>query len=114
MSNLSGHVELRNAIAHFSNFSFVVPGASAEMQGTYHLQTRAVDLHGTMKSNAELSKMNSGFKSVLLKPFDLFFKKKHAGAVVPVHLIGTYDDPHPGVDIPSKKSSPPNHSSTAN
>jgi hypothetical protein len=114
VSNLSGHVELRDAIAHFSNFSFVVPGASAEMQGTYHLQTRAVDLHGTMKSNAELSKMNSGLKSVLLKPFDFFFKKKHAGAVVPVHLIGTYDDPRPGVDIPSKKSSSPNQPSTAN
>jgi len=104
ISNLSGHVELRDAIATFSNFSFVVPGASAQMHGTYHLQSRAVDLHGTLKSDAELSKMSSGLKSVLLKPFDVFFKKRHAGAVVPVHLIGTYDDPQPGVDIASKKS----------
>jgi hypothetical protein len=104
ISGLSGHVELRDAIATFSNFSFVVPGASAQMHGTYHLQSRAVDLHGTLKSDAELSKMSSGFKSVLLKPFDVFFKKKHAGAVIPVHLIGTYDDPQPGVDIVSKKS----------
>ena len=104
ISDLSGHVELRDAIATFSNFSFVVPGASAQMHGTYHLQSRAVDLHGTLRSDAELSKMSSGFKSVLLKPFDVFFKKRHAGAVVPVHLIGTYDDPQPGVDIVSKKS----------
>jgi|SRR5882724_54708 len=104
ISDLSGLVELRDAIATFSNFSFVVTGASARMHGTYHLQSRAVDLHGTLKSDAELSKMSSGFKSVLLKPFDVFFKKRHAGAVVPVHLIGTYDDPQPGVDIVSKKS----------
>jgi hypothetical protein len=45
------------------------------MHGTYRLQSRAVDLHGTPKSDAELSKTSSGFKSVWLKPFDVFFKK---------------------------------------
>ena len=44
------------------------------------------------------------FKSVLLKPFNILFKKKHAGAVVPVHLIGTYQDPHAGLDLPVKAS----------
>jgi hypothetical protein len=110
ISKLSGHVDLRNAVATFSNFAFVVPGASAQMHGTYHLEKRTVDLHGTLRSEAELSEMSSGFKSVLLKPFDALFKKKHAGAVVPVHLIGTYDDPQPGVDIVSKKSAPENTS----
>ena len=66
------------------------------MDGTYRLQSRAVDLHGTLKSDAEFSKMSSGFKSVLPKPFDVFFKKRHTGAVVP--------DPQPGIDMVSKKS----------
>jgi hypothetical protein len=104
IANLTGHVDLRNAIANCSNLSFVVPGAKAEMHGTYGLETRKVDLHGTLKSEAELSHMTSGIKSALLKPFDAIFKKKHAGAVVPVHLIGTYDDPQPGLDIASKKA----------
>jgi AsmA-like C-terminal region len=103
ISNLFGHVELRDTIATFTNFSFVVPGATAQMHGTYGLESRKVDLHGTLKSTAELSKMTTGVKSVLLKPFDALFKKKRAGAVVPAHLIGTYDDPQPGLDIPSKK-----------
>jgi len=38
--------------------------------------------------------------------------------VVPVHLIGTYDDPQPGLDIASKKSaskkSSPEFTSAAN
>jgi hypothetical protein len=74
------------------------------MHGTYQLETHKIDLHGMLKSEAELSKMSSGFKSVLLKPFNGLLKKKHAGAVVPVHLVGTYEDPQPGVDIIPKNS----------
>jgi hypothetical protein len=44
-----------------------------------------------------------GVKSVLLKPFDLFFKKEPVGAEVPVKLVGTYSDAHPGLDLASKK-----------
>lgn len=106
ISNLAGHVDLRSATASFINLSLNVPGASAVMHGTYNLQTEVVDLHGTLKTDAELSKMSSGFKSVLLKPFDVFFKRKHAGAAVPVHLIGTYEDPQAGLDLPVKASPP--------
>jgi hypothetical protein len=100
VSNVSGHVELRNAIATFSNASFNVPGAFAQMHGTYGLQSEAVDLHGTLKTQADLSQMNSGIKSVLLKPFNGIFKRKQAGAVVPIYLIGTYQHPQAGVDLP--------------
>lgn len=106
ISNVAGHVDLRNATASFAGLSFNVPGASAVMHGTYNLQSEVVDLHGTLKTDAELSKMSSGFKSVLLKPFDVFFKRKNAGAVVPVHLIGTYKNPQPGLDLPVKSSAP--------
>jgi hypothetical protein len=27
--------------------------------------------------------MTSGFRSVALRPFDVFFRRKHAGAVIP-------------------------------
>ncbi len=100
ISGLAGHVELRNATATLSNSSFVVPGASAQMHGTYNLESEAVNLHGTLKTDVEFSKMTSGFKSVLLKPFDVLFKRKHAGAVVPVHLTGTYAAPQIGLDLP--------------
>jgi len=111
ISKLAGHVEVRDATANLSNLAFVVPGASATMHGTYQLETHKIDLHGMLKSEAELSKMSSGFKSVLLRPFNGLFKKKHAGAVVPVHLVGTYEDPQPGVDIVPKN--PPHEASAA-
>lgn len=102
VSNLSGHVALRRAVATLSDISFEVPGAIAKMHGTFNLENHKVDLHGTLNTEAEFSHMTTGFKSVLLKPFNVFFKKKHAGAVVPAHLIGTYEHPETGVDIVPK------------
>jgi hypothetical protein len=104
ISNLSGHVELRDAIATLADLSFSVPGASALMHGTYDIHTEAVALHGTLKTESEFSDMTSGFKSVLLKPFNSIFKRKHAGAEIPVHLLGTYDHPETGLDLPDKKA----------
>jgi hypothetical protein len=106
ISQLAGYVELRNATATFKNLRFAVPGASAEMNGTYNLESRVIDLHGTLRTEEEFSEMTSGFKSVVLRPFDVFFRRKHAGAVMPVHLMGTYDAPEAGLDLPEKKAAP--------
>jgi hypothetical protein len=112
ISGLAGHVELRDATATLNDLFFVVPGASAQMHGTYNLESEAVNLHGTLKTDAEFSKMTGGFKSVLLKPFNVLFKRKHAGAVVPVHLVGTYAKPEVGLDLPvpgQKSANPPSN-----
>jgi hypothetical protein len=99
LTNLSGHVELTDGVANFRDFSFEVPGASAHMHGTYDLTSTAINLHGMLKTESELSQMSTGFKSTLLKPFNGLFKKRHAGAVLPVHLQGTYHAPEAGLDI---------------
>lgn len=99
LTNLSGHVELTGGVANFRDFSFEVPGASAHMHGTYDLMSTAINLHGMLKTGSELSQMSTGFKSTLLKPFNGLFKKKHAGAVLPVYLQGTYHAPEAGLDI---------------
>lgn len=100
VSALAGHVELRGGTAAFTNFSFSVPDAKATMHGTYNLENEKIDLHGTLRTTAKFSNTTSGVKSVLLKPFDVIFKRKHHdGAKVPVQLTGTYDDPHAGLEI---------------
>jgi hypothetical protein len=104
ISNLYGHVQVHDGIAHFHEFSFSVPGAFARVHGIYNLENKEINLHGTLRTEAELSQMSSGFKSVLLKPLNVLFKKKHAGAEVPIHLIGTYKNPDVGMDLPIKKS----------
>jgi hypothetical protein len=97
--NLSGHVEVRDGVARFSNLSFNAPGASARMSGIYNLLNEQIDLHGTPKTEARLSQDTSGIKSVLLKPFDPLFKGKKAGAEVPVKITGIYQNPQFGFDV---------------
>lgn len=96
--NLRGHVELRDGVAKFTTLSFNVPGASAHMDGSYNLLNQQIDFHGMLKTDAQLSQETTGIKSALLKPFDPLFKRKKAGADVPVKMTGTYQDPHFGFD----------------
>jgi AsmA-like C-terminal region len=105
LTSSTGHIELQNAQATFTDLLFDLPGARSHMHGTYNLETKKVDLHGELKTEATLSELAGGKKSVLLKPFDGFFRKKHAGAVVPVHLTGSYQHPQIGLDLPLKKGS---------
>jgi hypothetical protein len=102
-ADLKGSVLLSDEIAEFHDTSFKVPGAEAILHGTYNLEDTKIDFHGDLKTEASLSEDSSGVKAVLLKPLDPLFKKKHAGAVVPVEMTGTYHDPHFGVTLQPKK-----------
>ncbi|HWG58940.1 MAG TPA: AsmA-like C-terminal region-containing protein [Candidatus Acidoferrales bacterium] len=93
-ASLRGDVLLQAGTAHFANLVLGVPGSSARMHGSYNLASNRIDFHGSMKTQAELSKESRGIKALLLKPLDPFFKKKHAGAELPVAMTGTYAQPH--------------------
>ena len=102
-ADLQGSLLLSNEIAKFRDTSFKVPGADAIMHGTYNLEDTKIDFHGDLKTEASISDDSTGVKAVLLKPLDPLFKKKHAGAEVPVEMTGTYHEPHFGVSLQPKK-----------
>lgn len=110
VSDLKGHVVLRNGIATLSNISFTVPGAFAHLAGTYSLLTEEVNLSGTLRMDVKPSQATKGFKSFLLKAIDPLFKdkKRNAGAVVPVKITGTYSHPSFGIALRRKGNSPVN------
>jgi hypothetical protein len=99
LSDLKGHVLLKDGIARFSDLSFSVPGASVRMQGTYDLINENINLYGTLKTESEPSNATSGVKSLMLKVLNPFFKKKRAGYVMPVKITGTYEHPLFGLDL---------------
>jgi hypothetical protein len=101
LSDLKGHVVLKDATAQFSNLSFSVPGAVANLHGTYNLISEKIDLRGTLKTDSDPSKTTHGVKSVMLKVLDPFFKNKNknAGYDMPVKITGTYDHPLFGLDL---------------
>jgi hypothetical protein len=99
IENLKGHVMLKNAIATFSDLSFSVPGALADVHGTYGLLTEQINLHGSLQVDNKLSKGSKGMKSFLLKFVEPFLKQKNAGEIVPIKIGGTFDHPSYGLDL---------------
>jgi hypothetical protein len=99
VENLKGHVALNHAIATFSNLSFSVPGALAQVHGTYSLLTEQINFHGTLQVDTKLSRGSKGVKSVLLKSVEPLFKKKNAGEILPIKIGGTFSHPSYGLDV---------------
>ncbi len=102
LSDLRGHAVVRNGIANLSNLSFRVAGAAAAVSGTYNLLNEEIDLHGTLATNGKLSDATSGFKSVMLKVINPFFKKKAGVKIIPFKITGTYAHPLVGLDFGRK------------
>ncbi len=103
LSNLRGHVELKNGTATFTNLGFGIPGADAQMHGTYELITHKIDLHGTLKMDSSLSNLAHGPKALILVVLNPFFKRKPKGSEAPVKITGTYEHPSFGLDLQGKK-----------
>jgi len=94
LSNLRGHVTVRDGVSRFSTISFSVPGATARMHGAYNLVNDRVNFQGKMRMQATVSQATTGVKSFFLKILDPFFKKKKSGAELPVSMTGTYGHTH--------------------
>ncbi len=103
LSGLKGRVTLKDGIATFSDLSFSIPGASAQLHGTYEVITHRVDLHGTLKMDSSLSRTAHGPKAMIMKIMDPFFKKKPKGSEVPVKITGSYEKPSFGLDLHGEK-----------
>jgi hypothetical protein len=98
-SDFGGKFVLEGGLMTFSNLIFGVPGASVHLDGTYALVDQEIDFRGSLRLQATLSQLTTGWKSALLKPFDLLFEKQGAGTFVPITITGTGSDPHFGLDF---------------
>jgi hypothetical protein len=88
ISSLRGPATIRDAVVTTHGLTFEVPGAQARLDGTFNLHTTAVHLSGNVATKADIAKDATGWKSIMLKPLAPFFKKKHAGAVIPIAVTG--------------------------
>jgi len=102
LSTLSGDVSAKNGVATLSNVSFSAPGTRAQLQGTYNLVNRKVDLHGVLYTNGKLSDTTSGFKALVLKAVGPFLKKKSV-TVVSFAIAGTSSNPSFALDFTEKR-----------
>ncbi len=99
MTDLRGQLRLARGVAQLSRLTFQVPGARVALDGTYGLSSGALDFRGTLRMQATVSQAVGGFKSIFLKPFNPLFRKDGAGAVIPIKIEGTRDEPKFGLEF---------------
>ena len=88
LSLFKGPARIEDAIASSQRVTFRVPGAQADLSGTFNFHTKVVHMVGDLRMDTDISHTSTGFKSFLLKPLAPFFKKKNAGALVPIAVTG--------------------------
>jgi hypothetical protein len=102
-TDLRGVFTLKDGSLSFSFLHFLIPGTHVDMTGVYSLDGQTFDFHGKAKLDAKLSQMTTGWKSILLKPVDPFFRKDGAGTEIPIKITGTQSEPHFGLDFGRKE-----------
>jgi hypothetical protein len=99
-TRLEGAFKMKNAAVAFSNLVFGMPGANVQLHGSYGVASEALYFDGTVRMQATISQAaGGGVKGWLLKAVDPIFRKKGAGAVIPIRIRGTADSPQFGVDV---------------
>ena len=97
--NMRGHFVLRQGSMTFSTISFDVPGASVQLHGAYSLLRETLDFEGMLRLQVKLSQTTTGVKSFFLKPIDPLFERRGAGAVLPIKVTGTREQPRFGLEL---------------
>lgn len=98
-SAFGGRFTLDESVLSLSRFAFTIPGATVQLQGRYGLTSERIDFTGRVLTQARVSQMTTGFKSVLLKAVDPLFRRDGAGASFPISIGGTRDKPQMKVDV---------------
>ncbi|HEY6903466.1 MAG TPA: hypothetical protein VI216_04115 [Candidatus Acidoferrales bacterium] len=99
LSNLRGRFRMNKAEVAFSDLTFNVEGASVALGGFYNIDEGQLDFRGKLRMRAKLSQTMTGWKSVVLKPFDHFFQGPKGGAEIPIKITGTRQNPSFGSDF---------------
>jgi hypothetical protein len=99
-SVMSGDFVMRSGQMDFSKLNYTLPGATILLAGHYAIASGKFDFAGDVRTEAKLSQMvASRWKSWLLKPVDPFFHKDGAGALIPIKVTGTRDNPDFSLDL---------------
>lgn len=98
-AQIDGRVDLSGGIARLSSLDLREGDASAQLHGTYNLIDQRLDMHGTLRTEASLTKTTSGIKAAFAKALEPFLKKQQRQKIVPVRISGTYRHPSFGLDM---------------
>ncbi len=98
LMGLSSGFVYKAGTARFTSLMFRTPGATVSVGGTYALKSGVMNLKGTARLQASLSRAVGGVKGFFLKLVDPLFRKDGAGAVIPITITGPHDAPKVSLD----------------
>jgi hypothetical protein len=97
-SRFAGTFKLGDSRLAIPHVGFDVPGSAIRLSGTYGITSERINFRGTAYTDAKISEMTTGFKSLLLKPVDFLFRNDGGGSAIPVRITGTRSQPDFGLD----------------
>jgi hypothetical protein len=97
-SNFDGRFTLANSRLTLPTVTFDVPGALVQLHGQYGMRREDISFDGNLYMDAKISQTVTGFKSLLLKAIDPWFRRNNK-TVVPLRISGSRAEPKFGVDI---------------
>ena len=111
-SQMQGSFQFGAGLLKLPTLTYTVPGADIDLHGTYFIKRDVLDFTGVAKLQATVSAAVGGWKGMLLKPADPFFKKDGAGAEIPIYISGPHEKPHFGFDAQHLKTTHPQRAGT--
>jgi hypothetical protein len=99
-SDVRAQFRLDRGVLTIQKATFGIPGAAVQMAGTYGLASGALAFDGTLRMQASVSEAaGGGLKGFFLKAVDPLFRREGAGAMVPIRIRGTREQPKFGLDV---------------
>jgi hypothetical protein len=105
-ASVTGKFAMANAVLDLTDVNCQVPGAQLAMSGQMHLVGSTYEFHGKVRTEATASQMTTGWKSLLLSPFDKLLKKNGAGLELPIKVTGTGSTYDLRLDFPHDTHAP--------
>jgi hypothetical protein len=105
-SSLSGKFSQADAVLQIPELNYLMPGAQVAMSGQVDLVPSTFEFHGQVRTEATASQMVTGWKSLLLSPFDKMLKKNGAGVELPIKVTGTRSTYELRLDFPHDTHAP--------
>jgi hypothetical protein len=105
-SSVAGRFSQADAVLTVPELNLTMPGAQIAMNGQIQLVGSTFEFHGKVRTQATASQMTTGWKSLLLSPFDKMLKKNGAGLELPIKVTGTRSTYDLALDFPHDTKMP--------
>jgi hypothetical protein len=99
VSNLSGRFVMKDGRIRFQHLTFAVPGSVVQLAGSFDLRSERLDFDGHLLLDASLAETTTGYKSILARIAQPFFRRPGGGSKLPISVSGTPDQPAFGLDV---------------